>query len=268
MFAAPAARSAGVLVVVALLSPLGPAEPAMVNATAAEGVLTVSAAISLSDVMQEIAAAYRQSGGAPVRFNLAGSNALARQIVNGAPADVFISADDVQMAVAEAAGAIVGETKVIVAANQLAIVTLPERADALADGLPPGGDGIRRLAIGDPSAVPAGVYARAYLERKGLWNTYQRHIVPTSNVRAALTAVENGSADAAILYMTDARHSKKVRVAFAIPLNETPFIGYRAAIVSRTANRRAARRFLDFLGGPEARRIFASHGFLPVPDVR
>lgn len=233
--------------------------------TAAPQALTVSAAISLSDVLRDIAGAFHRAGGAPVRFNLASSNALARQIINGAPVDVFISADEAQMKVAEAAGAMVKESAVVVAANQLAIVALPERMQALARGLSRGDIRIRRLAIGDPSAVPAGVYARAYLERKGLWETYRSRIVPTTNVRAALAAVENGGADAAIVYVTDARRSTVVAVAFTIPTGETPFIGYQAAIVARSPHREQARAFLAFLRGPQAGRLFEKHGFLPVP---
>lgn len=269
MLVAVVAWLASVLGIVSVPAACGAGElPRAEKPAAIQQVLTISAAISLSDVLEEIAGAFQEAGGSPVRFNLAGSNALARQIVNGAPVDLFISADDAQMELVEAAGAIDPQSNVIVAANQLAIVTAPGRARDLAGGLPRAANGIRRLAIGDPSAVPAGVYAKAYLERKGLWEAYQPRLVPTPNVRAALGAVENGSADAAIVYVTDARRSKHVSVAFAIPLAETPFIGYRAAIVSASRRRQQAEAFLAFLGRAEARQIFERHGFLPVPTGR
>jgi molybdate transport system substrate-binding protein len=230
--------------------------------------LTVSAAVSLSDVLEEIGEAYERTYHARVRFNLAGSNALARQIANGAPVDVFISADEAQMVHVERAGRIAPGSRFTVAANQLAVVSAPERARVLAGGLPSAARGIRRLAIGDPAAVPAGVYARAYLERKNLWGAYRDHIVPTANVRAALAAVENSTADAAIVYATDARRSTRAVIAFRIPIDETPFIGYQAAVVARSRHPEEAQRFLAFLRSEEGVRIFASHGFLPVPPGR
>jgi molybdate transport system substrate-binding protein len=234
----------------------------------AERTLTVSAAISLSDVLEEIAGAYRRGGGAAIRLNLASSNALARQIVSGAPVDVFVSADQAQIDVAARAAALVRHSETIVAANQLVVVAAPGRVHDIAQGFRRAAPGIRRLAIGDPSGVPAGVYARAYLEGQGLWSAYHGRLIPTPNVRAVLAAVEHGGADAGIVYATDARHSRRVAVALSVPLDQSPFIGYYAAIVSRAADEEEARRFLRFLRGDDAKRIFAGHGFLPVPPGR
>src|SRR4029079_2074561 len=165
--------------------------------------LTVSAAVSLTNALDAISAAYAGAGGGLVRFNFAGSNVLARQLVNGAPADLFISADEAQMDVAAGAGAIDGSTRVDLLANRLSVIVRPEQRDLheIRGLLQPG---VRRVAIGDPTAVPAGVYARQYLQAVDLWEAIQSRLVPVGNVRAAVAAVENGSADAAIVYETDA----------------------------------------------------------------
>jgi molybdate transport system substrate-binding protein len=227
--------------------------------------VTVAAAVSLTEALQEIAKAYEASGGGAVRFNLAGSNVLARQIVNGAPADVFISADEAQMDVAEKAAAIVPGSRVVVVENQLAVVTTPDRAEFVRREFARAPAEIRRVAIGDPAAVPAGVYARRYLESKGLWNAYEPRIVPTTNVRAALTAVETGSVDAAIVYVTDLAAARTAVLAFAIAPGDGPRIVYPAALVAASRNRSEAKRFLEFLRSPAAAAVFARHKFT-VPD--
>jgi molybdate transport system substrate-binding protein len=224
--------------------------------------ITVSAAISLTDVLNEIAAAYAKADGGAVRFNFAGSNVLARQIVNGAPADLFISADAAQMDLVEQAGAIAAGSRVVLVGNRLAIVATEERVAVVRSRFQDAPAEIRRLAIGDPAAVPAGRYAKAYLQRRGLWGAYEPRIVPTSNVRAALAAVENGAADAAIVYTTDLLTAKRARQALVVPAAEGPRIVYPAAIVRDGPNPAGGRRFLDFLRSAEARRVFAEAGFL------
>jgi molybdate transport system substrate-binding protein len=231
------------------------------------GPITVSAAISLSDVLEDAASEFVRLGGGRVRFNFAGSNVLARQIVNGAPADVFISADQAQMDFAERAGAILPGSRRAVASNQLAVVALPDRAAQVREAFPRAASRIRRLAIGDPAAVPAGVYARQYLERQGLWAAYEPRIVPTGNVRSALAAVENGSVDAAIVYVTDARAPRHVHIVLKIPVEQAPSIAYAAAVVAASLNKEGAERFLTFLQSERGRAIFARFGFGPPPGV-
>jgi len=226
--------------------------------------ITVSAAVSLAEALEEIVAAYAAAGGGAVRLNLAGSNVLARQILNGAPADVFISADEPQMDVLQRAGTLAEGSRINVVANHLAIVSAPERVAFVRDRFSAAPAEIRRVAIGDPSAVPAGVYARQYLESSGLWQAYERRVVPTANVRAALSAVENGSADVAIVYVTDVRIAKRAAVAFTVPPEKGPRIVYPAAVLSASSSPQEARRFLTFLVGPQASAIFARHGFLPL----
>ena len=226
--------------------------------------LLVFAATSLTDVLEEIGRAYATAGGGAVRFNVAGSNTLARQIVSGAPADVFVSADEAQMDVVEQAGGIVVGSRVDVVSNQLVVASLAARADVVRTTFPKAPPDIQRLAIGDPAAVPAGVYARRYLEAKGLWKAYESRIVPTANVRAALVAVENGAADVAIVYATDMAIARGAVAAFTIPVDDGPRIVYPAALLTRSANTAEAKRFLSFLVGAQAAEIFRRHKFLPV----
>jgi molybdate transport system substrate-binding protein len=228
--------------------------------------LTVSAAVSLTEALEEAAAAYRVAGGTPVVFNFGGSNALARQIVNGAPVDVFISADEAQMGVVENADLVVAGTRAPVVGNRLVLVVdSRSRVKALTDL---GAAEIRRIAIGDPVAVPAGVYARQYLERIGEWTHLEQKVVPVANVRAALTAVQNGSADAAFVYATDARIAPALRVATTITGPQAPRIVYPGAVVKTSRQPRAAVKFLEFLRTAPARAIFEKHGFTPVTDAR
>jgi len=228
--------------------------------------LTVSAAISLTNALEAMSKPYAAAGGGQVRFNFAGSNVLARQLVNGAPADLFISADEAQMDVAARAGAIDNHTRVELLGNRLAFITgTAERGGSsirrLEDLLRPE---VRRIAVGDPSAVPAGVYARAYLERAGVWTRLASKVVPVANVRAALAVVENGSADAAIVYETDAALAATATTAFVVSGSDAPRIVYPAAVVSQSRHPEAARRFLAFLRGSEASAIFRRFGFTPL----
>lgn len=225
--------------------------------------ITVSAAASLTDAMEAVARAYEAEGGGPVQFNFAGSNVLARQIASGAPVDVFVSADRTQMDVAARAGAIDGATRVDLLGNRLAIVTpVDTPARHPEDLLLPA---IRRIAVGDPAAVPSGVYAQQYFTRLDLWTRIEQKLVPVGNVRAALAAVENGSADAAVVFVTDASVAKGEVASFIVTDSRAPDIVYPAAIVRTSRNRAAAERFLAFLRGAQAAAIFKRYGFLPPP---
>ena len=123
---------------------------------------------------------------------------------------------------------------------------------------------MRRLALGDPEAVPAGIYARQWLEKRGLWERLRDRVVPTLDVRAAFAAVESGNADAGIVYRTDAAISKRVRVALEVPEAEAPRIVYAAALLA-TARGPAARVFFEHLRSPVARGVFERVGFEFLP---
>lgn len=223
--------------------------------------LQVSAAISLTDVMTAIESAYAASGGGPTRISYGSSNGLAQQIVRGFPSALFISADERQMDVVESAGKIVDGTRVRLLGNHLAIVA--RRETALTDARSLTGAAVRRIAIGDPEAVPAGVYARQYLERQGLWEALQPKLVPLTNVRYAINAVDAGAADAAFGYRSDAARMSRSHIVVVLDGNDAPAVTYPAAIVrlGERVEERAAR-FLEFLCGEEAAAIFAQHHFV------
>lgn len=235
---------------------------ASISLPAGKAPLTVSAAISLTNVLETLGRMYSQQGGGDVRFNFAASNTLARQIANGAPVDVFISADEAQMDIADKSGAIAAGTRVKLLGNGLVAV---RRLDK------PHGGGLemlarqeyRRIAIGDPEAVPAGVYAKAWIMRAGLWEALQRKLVPVANVRAALAAVDNGGADAAFAYTSDLASYMGQRLVSLTSTN-WPSIVYPAAIVKSSRNQAEASRFLKFLCGSEAAAVFEQHRFTPL----
>lgn len=234
---------------------------AFVQTLPAPPTVTVSAAISLTDVLTSVAESYGSKGYGGVRFNFAASNVLAQQIVNGAPVDVFVSADEAQMDAVERAGLIVPGSRVDLLANQLAVVVPSDRRrtfTSMRDLLDPA---FKRIAIGDPGGVPAGVYAKQYLENIGLWSTLQPRIVPSGSVRAALAAVETGAADAAIVYRTDARIASRAVVAWVVPAAQGPHIVYPAAIVKGSREQGSAKRFLDYLQSAEASQVFERFGF-------
>jgi molybdate transport system substrate-binding protein len=225
--------------------------------------LVVSAASSVADVMTEAGRAWAATGAGGVQVNAGGSNVLARQIAAGAPVDVFVSADHAQMKVAEASGRLVAGATRDLLSNTL-VVVVPARAGrtllAPRDLAEPG---IARVALGNPDSVPAGVYARQWLERVGLWSAVAAKVVPTVTVRAALAAVRAGHADAGVIFATDARTAPEVPVAYTVPATDAPPILYPVAVV-RGRRQADAARFVEFLYSPAARDIFTRAGFTVV----
>lgn len=241
------------------------AAAAMVAALSATGIaqhsrLVVSAASTTHAAVEEIAGLYRAATGVAVAVNTAGSSTLARQIVEGAPVAVFLSADDLQMDVVEKAGRLAAGTRTPLLTNQLAIVE-PARASspltvaALLEGR------VTRLAMGETASVPAGVYGRRWLEREGAWARLQPKVIPFPTVRAVLSAVEAGRVDAGIVYATDARDSS-ARLVATLSAKDHAYLNivHSAAVMAGPAEAQG-RRFLQFLQGPAARAVFERRGF-------
>lgn len=222
--------------------------------------LVVSVAASLSDVMSELAQRHERATGQAVRLNVAGSNFIARQIVEGAKADAFVSADETQMDLVERAGRLVPGTRVNLLTNQLVVVGRP--GGTLRAGTPAtlASAEVRRVALGNPESVPAGVYARRWLEAQGVWTAVAPKVVPTMTVRAALSAARSGRVDAAVVYMTDARTAPSVPVLFTVAPQDAPPIVYPAAVVLGP-NQIAAGRFVAYLRSAEAGTVFQAAGF-------
>lgn len=234
---------------------------ALAGAAGAE-TLTVSVASSLRDVIRPIVAAFE--GGAPgleVVVNHGSSGLLARQIEDGAPVDVLVSAGWPEIERLRSKGLLAGEP-VVIARNRL-VVVVPAASPWL--GREPrallASPSLGRIAIGDPATVPAGAYARTALRAAGLWEALGPRLVYAGEVRQALTYADQGSVDAAVVYATDARLAKT-----AVPLGEVPGAGDLAieAVAARTARgeREVACRFLSHLRGDPARRAFVAAGFL------
>jgi molybdate transport system substrate-binding protein len=223
--------------------------------------ILVFAAASLSDVLTAIGRDYEASGGGKVAFNFAGSNDLARQIAAGAPAAVFLSANRAQVERLEKTGKVkpgasfplLGNILVVIAPRASATPPVTGARDLLR---------FERLSLADPAAVPAGVYAKTWLEKEGLWPQLAPKVVPALDVRAALAAVAAGNLPAGIVYATDAASSDKVKVIYRVPAEATPDLRYYAAPVAPGSP--AAAAFLAFLKGPRAREIFVRAGFTPI----
>ena len=222
--------------------------------------LVVSVAASIHDALAEIAGLYRGATGVAVALNTGGSNTLARQIVEGAPVGLFLSADDLQMDVVEKAGRLVPGTRTPLLTNELAVVAPHDGpADFTLERLLEGR--VTRLAMGEPSAVPAGVYGRRWLEHQQAWTRLSPKVVPFPTVRAVLSAVEAGRVDAGIVYRTDAATSS-VRVVARITPQDHPYLNIvQPAAVIAGPMEAEARRFLEFLKSAPARAVFAKRGF-------
>jgi molybdate transport system substrate-binding protein len=224
--------------------------------------ITVNAAASLADVLHELGTRFEAESNDRVQFNFAASSLLARQIEEAAPVDVFISADEQWVDWLERKGLLARGTRVSLLSNLLVIIAEKDSRLAISSPRDLASDPVRSLALAETETVPAGIYAKEYLQNLGLWERVKGKVVPTENVRGALAAVESGNADAAIVYRTDARMSKRVRVAYEVPPAQGPKISYGAAVVAASANSAAAQGFLAFLQTPEAARIFERYGFL------
>jgi molybdate transport system substrate-binding protein len=224
--------------------------------------LDISAAASLTDALQEIKTAYEKSGGDTIVLNLGASSTLARQIEEGAPADLFLSADEAKMDQLEKRRLVLAGTRRSVLSNTLVVVVPLDSPLKISSPVDLASSKIRVLALAEPQSVPAGIYAKEYLRKLKLWDKVIGRVVPTENVRAALAAVESGNADAGIVYKTDAGISKKVKVAYEVPLAEGPKISYPFAALAGSKHQEEARRFLAYLESPAALAVFERYGFL------
>lgn len=243
-------------VLVFSVAPLGAAE------------ITVFAAASLTDALKQVASGFEQQSGDRVVFNFAASSTLARQIEEGAPADVFFSADEAKMDDLEAAGQIVKDTRASRLSNALVIVVPDDSTLAVKSARDLTNAAVSRIALADTRVVPAGVYAKAYLTRLKLWPAIEPKVVPTENVRGALAAVESGNVDAGMVYRTDAAISRRVKIAFEVPRADGPKISYPVALVKEAPQPDAARKLLTYLGSDRAAAVFERFGFIVLKQAK
>src|SRR6204780_3521867 len=229
--------------------------------------ITVSAAISLKDALDELGPIFqvqqhRKNGGngTAVTYNYGGSGTLARQIEQGAPVDVFFSAAEKQMDELSAQSLIDADSRRNLVGNALVLIA-PAQATTLHSFQDLTNPAVKTLALGETSTVPAGMYAQQTLEHLGLFAAVQKKVVYAKDVRAVLTYVETGNADAGLVYQTDANTSKKIRVIAIAPPDSPDPILYPVAVLRDSKNKPAARAFVEFLEGPDARAVFQKYGF-------
>ena len=234
------------------------------DSTEKEGPLVLAAA-SLQDALTEAADAWTAEGHPKPVLSFAATSALARQIESGAPADLFVSADEKWMDELSAKDAIRKETRTSFLANRLVLIAPAESSleiaiapgFALADAL-----GNERLAMADPDGVPAGRYGRQALANMGVWDSVKDKIVPAENVRVALALVARKETALGIVYATDAKAEPGVRVVDTFPADSHTPISYPLAIL-KTSQHPAAEQFRQFLLSDEAALIFRKYGFEP-----
>lgn len=228
--------------------------------------ITVSAAISLKDSLDEIGRVYEEKHpGVSIRLNYGGSGTLQRQIEQGAPVDVFFSAAEKQMENLQDKGLVASGSRRDVVRNELVLIA-PVANKTLHGFQDLALPGVKVIALGEPKTVPAGMYARQTMEHLGLLALVEKKVVLANDVRAVLTYVETGNADAGIVYRTDAEISSKVRIVAVAPEDSHDPVIYPAAILKSAKNPSGAALFLEFLSGPDSRAILLKHGFLPTEN--
>lgn len=226
--------------------------------------LTVFAAASLTDAMKDVSAEWVAAGHPELRLSFGASSTLARQIEQGAPANVFASADVKWMAYLTEKNLIAPDTRKDLLGNDLVLVVPSDKPLHVA--IETGFDlmsllgSTGRLATGDPAHVPVGIYAEQALRKLGLWDKVELRLARTDDVRSALLLVERGEAPAAIVYGTDAAASSCVSVAGIFPASSHDAITYPFA-VTKAGDTPDARGLMTFLAGPQARAIFVKRGF-------
>ncbi len=236
------------------------------TARAGEPRLLVFAAASTTNALSELGELFAKARGVKVLNSFASSSTLAKQIARGAPAQVYVSANLKWMDYLEKKGLLVPGSRVNIAGNRLVLIA-PAQSPLGPLKLGPGVDlagllGGGRLALGDPSHVPAGMYAQKALQALGVWDKLRGRLAAAANVRLALAMVERGEAPLGVVYATDAAISRKVKVVGRFPAGSHPPIVYPAALVAGQAGP-AGRDFLEFLRSPQAAAVFRKYGFEP-----
>ena len=229
----------------------------------ADDELLVFAATSLTDAMAEAAAEFEATNGTKVQVSYGPSRALAQQIARGANPDVYVAAGQPPMDFLQEGGHIADGGAVRLLSNKIVLITgrdapsiggISELADA----------DLNRVAMPDPEIAPAGNYARTALQNLGLWEQMLPRIVFANDVRATLSYVQTGNADAGFLYQTDAANAEEITVLDIVPTDSYPDVVYPAAVVRSTDNVQDAEAMLEFLQSDAGREIFRRHGFTPL----
>ncbi len=228
---------------------------------AAEEQVHVFAAASLTDAMTEAAGAFEQETRARVYLNFAGSNTLRIQIENGAPCDIYLSANEDNVKRLVHQKRVLSQDVMMVLPNSLAVITQKDNPVNLKDLDEFEEKVFDYFALADPDTVPAGIYAKEAIRTAGHWDTLENKVLPALDVRAALAQVENGNVQFGIVYRTDARISDKVRVVFEIPQQYYSPIRYPVCIMKESRDKASAKEFFHFVVSQRGRAIFKKYGF-------
>jgi molybdate transport system substrate-binding protein len=231
----------------------------------ARGEVLVFAAASTADAIDEVKRQFEQESGGRVLTSYAGSSTLAQQIVQGAGADVFLSADATWADYVEAQSLAAERREML--GNRLVVIAPRDSTLDLKNPQDVAAEGVKHLALADPEAVPAGKYAKQALVKLGLWDAVKKKVAAAADVRQAMAYVETGAADAGIVYATDAAQSESIKVVAEIPPQWTEPIRYCAVLLKHGADKPAAGSFYRYLFSPAAAKVFQKHGFIVI-EVR
>lgn len=255
-----------VLVTLALVAAgCGSSTPPAQNSPASKPAveLNVSAAVSMKDALAEIQKTYQEKNpNVKIIYNLGASGALQKQIEQGAPADIFISAAPKQMNDLEEKNLVNKATRKNLVENKLVVVVPKESKLQIAKYEDLTNDGIQKLALGETATVPAGQYAQEVLKKLSLWDKVQDKVVFAKDVRTVLAYVETGNVEAGIVYKTDAASSDKIKIAATAPEGSHQPIVYPAAVLSGAKQSKDAEAFLTYLFSPESKAVFEKYGFV------
>lgn len=225
--------------------------------------LTVSAAGSLTDAVKELKNIYEnQQNEVTITLNLASSGTLQKQIEEGAPADLFISASKAKMDALSEKGLIVEDSRKNILNNNIVLIAGKESNLTGFEDL--AGNRVEKVSIGVPESVPAGRYAKEVLISLGLWDKINSKLVLAKTVRQVLAYVENGNVDAGLVYSSDTTISDRIKILAAAPSDSHKPIVYPVAVIESSQYQKEARDFSEFLQSDEAARIFQKYGFKPI----
>jgi molybdate transport system substrate-binding protein len=236
--------------------------PVCRHAKAANSDLTVSAAISLKDALDEAKGIYiKDHPGVAIAVNYGASGTLQLQIEQGAPVDIFFSAAPKQMDALESKGLLLAGTRKDVLQNEVVLIVPKDSKLGITSFKDLTRADVKQVALGEPVSVPAGQYAKETLTSLGIYDAVNAKAVLGKDVRQVLTYVETGNVDAGIVYATDAISSDKVTVAATAPPKSHALVIYPAAVIMATKNPDAAKEFLQFIEGPRGTAVFEKYGF-------
>jgi len=254
---------AGMVMISLVMAGCGGTKPEQPKPAAQSVELNISAAVSLKDALMEIQAKYQaKAPNVKLVYNLGASGSLQRQIEQGAPADIFISAAPKQMNDLEAKNLVDKGTRKNLVENKLVLIVPKDSGLGITKFEDLATTAVQKIAVGETATVPAGQYTQQALQKLGLWETLKDKAVFAKDVRTVLSYVETANTEAGFVYKTDAVASSKVKVAASAPDGSHQPIVYPAAILAGTKNHKAAEEFLAYLHSEESKAVFEKYGFV------